>query len=185
MAEEEFRRLINACGKNQNRLREILLFCFSTGARPVEVREAQWSELDLDRGTITLAKHKTLKTQKVRKPRVIHLTEEVTGLLVEIRRRQPDTEYVFTNRLGRPYHRNSVAQNLRRLRRKIGLPEDVKLYGCRHGFGTRAILNSVGLVELAELMGHEKGSRITAHYVHLAGEHQHLREALRKINPSS
>jgi integrase len=122
----------------------------------------------------------------VKKPRVIHLTDAVVILLRDLYRQRPGAEFLFTNRRGWPYYRNSIQQNLRRLRRKIGLPEDVKLYGARHGFGTRAVLNKVGLAELAELMGHEKGSRITAHYVHIADQHEHLKDALRQINrPSS
>jgi integrase len=77
MTDEEFRQLIEACGPGQLRLREILEFCYFTGARPIEVRTAQWSDLDLEHATITLKKHKTSKTRKDRAPRVIYLTEEV------------------------------------------------------------------------------------------------------------
>jgi integrase len=186
MTEEEFRRLIEACGKKQTRLREILQFCFWTGARPCEARTARWSDLDVESGTITLKEHKTAKIQKVYSPRVIVLDDQTVRLLIGIRQRQPATVYIFTSRLGRPYHRNSIQQNLRRLRRRVKLPEDVKLYGCRHGFGTRAVLNGTDLATLGQLLGHEKDSRITGHYVHLAGEHAHLKEALRAINrPSS
>jgi integrase len=182
ITEEEFQLLLDACGKTQIRLREILLFCYHTGARPAEVRAARWTDLDLETGRITLKHHKTSRTQKVKKARIILLDDETIVLLAAIRRRQPGTEFIFTNRLGRPYHRNSIQQNLRRLRRKIGLPEDVTLYGCRHQFGTRAALRNENLAVLAELMGHEKGSPITSHYIHLADHHQHLKDALRRIN---
>jgi integrase len=182
ITEGEFRQLIDACGKSQVRLREILLFCYHTGARPVEVRTARWQDLDLGAGTITLKRHKTSRTQKVKKPRVILLDGETVALLTAIRRRQPGTEFIFTNRLGRPYHRNSIQQNLRRLRCKIGLPEDAKLYGCRHHFGTRAALRNENLAVLAELLGHEKGSPITFHYIHLADQKKHLKDALDRIN---
>jgi integrase len=185
MTDEEFRTLIKACGPKQQRLREILVFCYSTGARPAEVRTALWSDLDLEQGVITLKQHKTSKTQKVPKPRVIYLTEEVLSLLAAIRRRLPDSEFIFSSRRRRPYHRNSIQQNLRRLRKKVGLPDDVKLYGCRHGFGTRAVLRGENMAVLAELMGHAEGSRITAHYVYLADQGQHLKEALRRINQAS
>lgn len=180
MTDEEFRTLIKACDLKQQRLREIMVFCYSTGART-----ARWSDLELEQGVIILKEHKTSKTQKVPKPRVIYLTEEVLSLLAAIRRRQPDSEFIFSSRRRRPYHRNSIQQNLRCLREKIGLPDDVKLYGCRHGFGPRAVLRGENMAVLAELMGHAEGSRITAHYVHLADQGQHLKETLRRINQAS
>jgi integrase len=185
MTEEEFRKLIAACTPRQQRLRQMLLFSYEVGARPVEARTARWTDLDAEQGTITLRQHKTSKTRNDSAPRVLYLTDEVIRLLIDLRRREPDTEFIFPNRCRRPYHRNSVQQNLRRLRRKIGLPEDVKLYGTRHSFGTRAVLNGVNLATLAELMGHTKGSRITASYIHLAGQHGHLKDALRRINRPS
>ncbi len=158
------------------------MFCHSTGARPSAVRTARWSDLKLEEGVIVFKDHKTIKTQRMPKPRIIYLPDEVLSLLVAISQRQPSCEFIFVSRLGRPYHRNSIAQNLKRLREKIGLPDDVKLYSCRYGPGTGAVLRDENMADLAQLMGHSKGSRITDHYVHLDNQTQHLRDVLTRIN---
>jgi integrase len=180
MTREEFDRLIAACGVGLRSLRRILVFCYETGSRPGEARLARWADLDWEREEIVLRHHKTERTAKG--PRRIRLTQRVVDLLLEQRRERPGAEYIFTNRLGRPYGRNGMAQNLRRLRRRIGLSEGVVLYGTRHGFGLRMALADVNLAVVAELMGHVPGSPVTAHYVDLADQATHLREVLERVN---
>jgi integrase len=182
--DQKFKTLIESCTAKQQRLREVLTFCYRTGARPCEVRSMRWADLDLEQGTVTLREHKTAKLQRQKKDRVVYLDTQVIEMLIAIRQRDGDREYIFTSHRGRPYQRNSLAQNLKRLRRKAKLPEDCTLYGSRHAFATRAILNGCDVITLAELIGHAQGSRITAHYVHVAGENQHLRRALELVNSS-
>jgi integrase len=71
---------------------------------------------------------------------------------------------------------------VRRLRRKVGLPEDTVVYGLRHHFGTQAILNNVELKTLSQLMGHEDTRITEKHYVHLEGQLDHLADAMRRAN---
>lgn len=80
---------------------------------------------------------------------------------------------------------NAVRLQRARLRRKLGLPEDLCAYLARHGFGTRAILNGVNPAVVAELMGHTSLEMVSKVYRHLADQHEHLREAVEKINPSA
>ncbi len=100
-------------------------------------------------------------------------------LLIGIRRREEHPELVFVRRGKQGWSRNGIQQNIRRVRRKIGLPEDVVLYGVRHKFGTQAILNGVDIKTLAQLLGHTT-TRMTEHYIHLAGQHEHLADAMRR-----
>ena len=80
-----------------------------------------------------------------------------------------------------PWHRSTLSQRIVRARRKAKIPEDVKLYGLRHAFGTRAITSGVDIKTAAELMGHNS-TRMTEHYVHLAGQRAHLAAAMRRVN---
>ena len=71
---------------------------------------------------------------------------------------------------------------MKRARMKAGVPADAKLYGTRHAFGTRAIINGeLDLKTVAELMGHTS-TRMTEHYLHLAGQHAHLAAAMQRVN---
>jgi site-specific recombinase XerD len=78
----------------------------------------------------------------------------------------------------------NLSLRMQRARAKAGIPDDAKLYGLRHAFGTRAILNGVDIKTLAELLGHTS-TRMSEHYVHIAGKVPHLLEAMRKVSPPS
>lgn len=183
ITEDEFTCLRDAASKQPRwaRFLEALHFMRLTGCRPGEVRVARWPDLDINRGVIVLRKHKTSRTRKDRAPRVIHLVQEAVDLLVRIRARAEHPEFIFTCRGKRQWSRNGLQQNVRRLRRQIGLPEDVVLYGIRHEFGTRGILQGVDLKTLAELMGHTT-TRMTENYVHLKGQDRHLADSMRRLN---
>ena len=189
MTDEEFEKLVVALAgrtfKNgpspADRFREILTFLRHTGARPGEASAMKWDQLDLASGCAILREHKTVKTQRVPKPRVIMFDEEVKVLLAAIRDRGDPGENVFLTYRLTPWHRSTLSQRIVRARRKAQIPEDVKLYGLRHAFGTRAITSGVDLKTAAELMGHNS-TRMTEHYVHLAGQRAHLAAAMRRVN---
>jgi integrase len=184
MTRREYSRLWAAArtGKpatSGRRLREILFFLKRTGARPSELRLLLWSHVDLDHAVIVLPHHKTRRAQREPRPRVIQLVPHIVKLLILIRRRDEGCEHVFVTHLGTAWARNSIQQRIKRLRAKAGVPDDAKLYGLRHSFGTRAILNGVDLKTLAELMGHTT-TRMTEHYIHLAGQQPHLAAAMKR-----
>ena len=89
--------------------------------------------------------------------------------------------HVFLTFRGTPWNRSSLGLRMRRLRERAGLPDDVKLYGIRHQFGTQSIVNGVDVKTLSELMGHTS-TRMTEHYLHLAGRHEHLASAMQIVN---
>lgn len=189
MNDDEFERLVTAAQGRETKVKpnpgdrfvEFLRFLRLTGARPCEASQLRWTDINLDAAVIVLTKHKTAKTQRVPKPRVIPLDTEVVRLLTSIRARNELGEFVFYNHRGTTWNRSNLSLRLQRGRKKSGIPEDAKLYGLRHAFGTRAVVNGVDLKTLAELMGHTT-TRITEHYVHLAGNVAHLHNALQKVN---
>ena len=66
----------------------------------------------------------------------------------------------------RPWFRNwnrcNLSLRVQQAREKAGIPDDAKLYGLRHAFCVRAIVNGIDIKTLAELMGHTT-SRMTEH----------------------
>jgi integrase len=88
----------------------------------------------------------------------------------------PGERTVFVNSKGRPWTKSALTQYLLRLRRRLGLPEDLKLHGCRHTFATGAILNGVDVATLGQLLGH-RSLRSTEVYLHMAGQNAHLAAA--------
>lgn len=183
---DEFQKLLRASagrgGKPSPgaRFRQVLIFLYFTGARPGEASALRWSDIDLDRGLIVLKEHKTVRLQRVPRPRVIPLHPVVLKLLITIRKRN-EGERVFLTYRKTPWNKNSLGLRVRRAREKAEIADDAKLYGIRHQFGTRAILNRVDIKTLSELMGHNSVV-MTQHYVHLAGQTQHLADAMLAVS---
>lgn len=161
------------------RFRQVLFFLRLTGARPGELCNLQWEDIDLDNKVIILRQHKTSK--KTHKPRVIPLHPVIVKLLIYIRRLEQNSSHVFLNHRTNPWNKNSLSQRMQRARKAVGIASDAKLYGLRHGFGTRAVLNGVDIKTLAELMGHTS-TRTTEHYLHLAGHREHLAASMLQAN---
>lgn len=189
MTDGEFRRLLRATAGRRTkrgpspgaRFREVLWFLRYTGCRPGELCHLRWSDLDLDAALIVLVEHKTSRTQKVPRPRIVPLHPAILRLLVRVQRRQDAGEHVFQTHLRTPWNRSNLSLRMQRARAAAGIADDVKLYGLRHGFGTRSILNGVDLMTLSALMGHAS-TRMTEHYVHVAGQREHLAAAMRRAN---
>ena len=161
------------------RFRQVLVFLRFTGCRPAEARGLEWSDVDLDARELVLRKHKTVK--RTRKPRRVPIHPVVLKLLIFLRRLGQPGTHVFLNHRKKPWSRVTLAQRLRRSREAAGAPDDAVLYGLRHAFGTRSILNGVDLKTLSELMGHTT-TRTTEHYLHLAGQRSHLADAMLRAN---
>lgn len=160
-------------------LRDILLALYLTGARPKEARDLVWSSVHDDRWV--LPEHKTAK--KTGRPRVIYLDNEMKKMMERVKGN--GHTHVFLNTEGVPWTMNALRLQISRIRKKLGMSEDVTAYLCRHGFGTRAILSGVDGRTLAELLGHSSQEMITKVYVHLADQHAHLRAAVNKISGAS
>lgn len=127
-----------------------------------------------------LAEHKTAR--KVRKPRVVPLVPVVVKLLIQLRKHSGG-ESVFVNERETPWNRCSLSLRVQRCRERQGVPADAKLYGARHQFGTMAIVRGVDIKTLSQLMGHES-TRMTEHYLHLAGQREHLGQSMRRATAS-
>lgn len=184
MTEAEYQQIVQTIPTTQLHFSQAVRFIYLTGARPSEVRKLQWIHLDLERGVILLPDHKARKLQKEPLDRLFIVTKEIADILTCIREQGGSKDFIFVSSTGRPWHRNSLGQALRRIRDKVNLPKEATLYGLRHRFGTQAILKGVDLKTLAGLMGHSR-TTTTEHYVHLAGNVDHLKKAVQKINSTS
>jgi integrase len=176
MSDDEFTKLYEHAG---GPFADFLLALRETGARPKEIRDLLWTQVHEDRWILT--KHKT--SRKVQKARVIILTETMRKMMERLKGN--GHTHVFLNTEGQPWTMNAVRLQISRLRKSLGLPEDLCAYLARHGFGTRAILKGVNPSVVAELMGHTSLDMVSKVYVHLADQHQHLKDAVEQINPSA
>jgi len=123
-----------------------------TGARPGELRELRWSDVDLQWNTLTLH-------DKVEGERVIPLTPYVRQRLQALPRRNA---YVFsTGRTDGPIAA-PTRQHARALQ-AVGLPH-VTLHGLRRSFGSLAEWVEVPAGIVAQIMGHKPKATAERHY---------------------
>jgi integrase len=163
-----------------HRFRKVLIFLYLTGCRPGEAAKLRWEHINFNLNLIVLPNHKTARTQRVPRPRVIALHPRVVRLLKQIQAKQ-EGDLVFLTYRKTPWNKHTLAVRVKRARRNAGVPEDAKLYGVRHAFGTRAVLKGVNLKTLSELLGHTT-TRMSEYYVHLAGQYAHLADAIQQVN---
>ena len=162
--------------------RQVLLFFRLTGIRPGELCRLTWSQADFDSHVLVIRKHKSRRTAKTKKPRIIHLPPAAESMLrwrlrklghtPEARPAALNGERVFLNSDGQPWRYNALRCRMRRLRVKAGIGPDengeqVVLYTARHTFGTGAAAAGVSDRRLADLMGHTD-PKMTQKYIHLA-----------------
>ena len=174
MAREEYTILFRHARRE---LRHLLFSLRHTGCRPKEARLLRWEQVRADRWV--LSDHKTAHV--VGKPRVIYLDKPMQRLMRNLRRKAT-SPHVFLNSRGRPWTANALKLRIASIKAKANLPDDVTTYLLRHAFGTNAILNGVDVATVAELMGHSSLEMISKVYCHLAGEHEHLQDAVERVN---
>jgi integrase len=152
--------------------RQVLLFFRLTGIRPGEFRRLTWDYVDFDNHILVFRKHKSRRTSKTKKPRIIQLPPAAENLLRWRLRTYGCTERAFLNGDGLPWTYNALRCRMRRLRVRADIGADEKgerivLYTARHTFGSRAAAAGVSDRRLADLMGHTD-PKMTQKYIHLA-----------------
>lgn len=167
--EEEFQALLRHCSSEA--FRDVLVVMRGTGARPQDVYSLEWSMVDWENGMWVVHKHKTSRTARQPKPRVIPMNDVVEQVLRKRAEMFGTSGRVFLNAKQKPWTKDLLCQSMRRLREKAGIKPDEQgeqfvLYTNRHTYLTRAGMDaSVPQALLSELAGHTD-VRTTAKYVH-------------------
>jgi integrase/recombinase XerD len=181
MTDDEFQTLLRGADPT---FRRFLIFLKFTGCRPGEAAGMCWSDVHFEEGAVVLKEHKTAR--KTGRPRIIPLVPTVIRLLLWMRSHRENSsnaceqDHVFTNRRGNAFSRGWLSLKMQRLRRRLGLPAGVTLYGLRHRYGLMGIKNGVNLKLLSLCMGHAR-TQMTEHYVAEAGLTDQVQRAARQV----
>jgi integrase len=127
-----------------------------TGARLREILDAQWSQVDLERGILFLADSKT-----GRKP--VYLSAAAQAVLAALPRIEGNPHIIAGVKDGEP--RADLQRPWGAVRRAAGV-EGVRLHDLRHSFASVGAGASLGLPIIGKLLGHTQAST-TARYAHL------------------
>jgi integrase len=169
--------------------RDFVFALQETGCRPSEVARVTAQDVVLDanrpdQGQWVLSKHKTKK--QTGKPRIVYLTPAMVDLTRRLMAEHPTGPLFRGPRGGKPFTRNSIRCRFRRLRAKLPQLQGVISYTYRHTYATDALEKGVGVIEVAELLGHTDAAMVMKHYQHLSEKREHLRKAaIKAVQPMS
>lgn len=136
-------------------------FAMLTGLRRGELFKLKWTDVDLDRGFVTLRKPKGGKTETL--PISQHALDVLKSLPLQ-------GEYVFPGKGGK--QRTDFKGPWERIRKAAGLhegfplPNGLRLHGLRHNFASHLVSDGIDIAVVGELLTH-KDAKTTQRYAHL------------------
>lgn len=166
---DDEKRLLTAAKRP---LQDVLTIMLDSGVRNGEVIRMRWENVHWDGAFYFNPQGKTRKAR-----RQVPLSERVIALLSTIQRGQsqeqskehsrPREGWVFPSKKAPSGHieLSGLEHRFRKLARKLGIPEALKLYCARHTFGTVAMAETRDPGLVREVMGHESLST-TMGYLH-------------------
>ncbi|WP_406310177.1 tyrosine-type recombinase/integrase [Streptomyces sp. NBC_00623] len=163
------------------------------GMRRGEILGLRWSDIDLDRRTLTVRnqlqrvqKELYTDTTKNRRTRIIPLPLVCVAPLRWQHLRQSaqrlaagqswqDSDYVFTTRTGRPVEPRNLNRSFERITDDAGLPR-IRLHDARHGCATLLFAAGVPARVVMEILGHSQIAVTMNIYTHVSDDNR--REAM-------
>lgn len=157
------------------------------GLRQGELLGLQWCNVDLEAGTIRVAKQLqllegvyTLRSVKNDKVRTITPAQFIIDMLKEHYRKQcknrlqagsawNNGDFVFCNELGEHYSRSTTYHNFKAIIASIGLPE-TRFHDLRHSYAVASLLAGDSPKIVQENMGHATASFTLDVYGHVTEE---------------
>ncbi|MER7664850.1 site-specific integrase [Streptomyces sp. NPDC096193] len=165
----------------------------SLGLRRGEILGLRWSDIDLERRTLTVRnqlqrvqKELYADTTKNRRTRAIPIPLMCVAPLRWQRLRQfaqrhvaggtwQDSDYVFTTRTGRPVEPRNLSRSFERVTDDAGLPR-IRLHDARHGCATLLFAAGVPARVVMEILGHSQIAVTMNIYTHVSDDNR--REAM-------
>ena len=159
---DQLEALLKAIDQDENlQAKNLMKMALFTGMRRGELFKLQWSDVDFNRGFITIKDPKGGIDQK------IPLNDGARAILKNHPRKK--SPYVFPGRGGG--QRVDINKQVNRIKKRAGLPKDFRpLHGLRHVYASMlASSGKVDLFTLQKLLTH-KDPRMTQRYAHLRDE---------------
>jgi integrase len=158
LSREECQTLIEACSPH---LKPIVITALNTGMRKGGILSLKWEQIDLKHGFVLL------NVTKNGERREIPINSTFRAILEAIPH-GPESEYVFTDRNGRPF--KEVKKSFETARRRAGIL-DFRFHDLRHTFASHLVMAGIDITTVKELLGH-KTLVMTLRYAHLAPSHK-------------
>jgi len=165
LTREEVRRLLEAIGKERDRL--IVEFIYSSGVRVSECVKMKLKDVNFEEGIAKVVSGKGAKD------RIVILSkqwiEKYKKYLEKRERRGIKSEYLFCKGNGSKISVDTVQRILRNARRAAGISKKVTPHSIRHSFATHLLEAGENIRKIQELLGHANLST-TQIYTHISLE---------------
>ncbi len=158
LSSEEYQTLIASCSQH---LKSIVITAVHSGMRKGEILGLKWEQVDLKHGFILLDNTKNGERREIPINETLRETLEAIPHSLE-------SEYVFTDRNGRPFR--DVKRSFGTTLKRAGI-HNFRFHDLRHCFASHLTMGGVELRCVQELLGH-KTPTMTMRYSYLAPGHK-------------
>ncbi len=157
--DDERKNLLEACKNHSNVLYTIVVIALSTGARKGEILSLRWSQVNLNKGMITI--HHTKNNERRSIPLQGHALELVNDL-GKVRRL--DTDLLFPSKTN-PDKQLSIDTIWKGIIKESEIV-NFRFHDLRHSAASYLAMNGASIPEIAEVLGH-KTLQMVKRYSHL------------------
>lgn len=180
--EQEQKKIEQAVLNNKKDKLFGIILCLYSGLRVGELLALKWSDIDLQKGLMTITRschdgkdisgkytriEDTPKTSSSR--RIIPLPKQFLPLMKESKKKS-NSEYVISKN-GNPISVRSYQRSFDLLQKKLNIPHR-GFHALRHTFATRALECGMDVKTLSEILGHKSPTVTLNRYVHSLMEHK-------------
>ncbi len=170
--DDERKTLLDACKNHSNIMYTIVVIALSTGARKGEILSLKWSQVNLNKGMITI--HDTKNNER----RSIPLQGHALGLVKDLGKvRSLDTNYLFPSK-NNPDKQLSIDTVWKGIIKDSEIV-NFRFHDLRHSAASYLAMNGASIPEIAEVLGH-KTLQMVKRYSHLTD--QHTTKVVAKMN---
>ena len=159
---EECRLLIQSCAEH---LKPIVITALNTGMRLNELLNLTWDRIHIEN---VIDPYIELVVTKNNKNRFIPLNKDLINLLIILKSKNKDSEYVFLSIHGKPLH--SIRKPFQKTLQLAGIL-NFRFHDLRHTFASHFVMNDGDLLVLKDILGHSS-MKMVERYTHLAAAYK-------------
>lgn len=139
-------------------------FLYSTGCRPKEASNLKYADVDFKNALVKLA---SAKGGAIRE-RKVPVSQDLLTLIESTKKNRivQGASFVFINTKGNRVHPEVFSNEIKEVRRKLGLNDKLIPYGLRHTMCSTMADSNVGLAKIQAIAGHVR-AETTMRYIHL------------------
>ncbi len=167
-----------------------VILCLYTGLRIGELLALEWTDIDFQKGTLTVSKTchdgkdengvfaritDTPKTETSQ--RVIPFPKQLIPYLRNLKK-DSDSDYVIASDTEKPISVRAYQRSFELFLKKLGISHK-GFHSLRHTFATRALECGMDVKTLSEILGHKNANITLNRYVHSLMEHK--REMMNRL----